>query len=148
MHYPKPQPHMMILIANIFVLTAVLCLMTTSFQLGVSLIAYMLKEPLQLNALGTQLIQWAKPFQTIIWLGMYTRKVPTYNATKGLKGRMFFLPLPLQNTIEAFVGSTQRNECPKVLKCYQIQNCLFSLMVDLSSNLHYYNCHIGYLRSQ
>ena len=28
--------------------------------------------------------------------------MPIYNATKGLKGTMFFLPLPLQNTIEAF----------------------------------------------
>ena len=26
--------------------------------------------------------------------------MPIYNATKGLKGTMFFLPLPLQNTIE------------------------------------------------
>ena len=43
-----------------------------------------------------------KPYQTIIRLGMYTGKVPIYNATKGLKGTMFFLPLPLQNTIEAF----------------------------------------------
>ena len=28
--------------------------------------------------------------------------MPIYNTTKGLKGTMFFLPLPLQNTIEAF----------------------------------------------
>ena len=60
------------------------------------------KELSQLNALGRQLVQRAKPFQTIIRLGTYTGKVPTYNATKGLKGTMFFLPLPLQNTIETF----------------------------------------------
>ena len=60
------------------------------------------KELSQLNALGRQLVQRAKPFQTIVRLGTYTGKVPIYNATKGLKGTMFFLPLPLQNTIEAF----------------------------------------------
>ena len=57
------------------------------------------KELSQLNALGRQLVQQAKPFQIIIRLGTYTGKVPIYNATKGLKGTMFFLPLPLQNTI-------------------------------------------------
>ena len=46
--------------------------------------------------------QQVKAFQTIIRLGTYTGKVPIYNSTKGLKGTMFFLPLPLQNTIEAF----------------------------------------------
>ena len=56
----------------------------------------------QLDALGRQLVQRAKPFQTIIRLGTYTGKVPIYNATKGLKGTMFFLSLPLQNTMEAF----------------------------------------------
>ena len=60
------------------------------------------KELSKLNALGRQLVQRVKPFQTIIRLGTYTGKVPIYNATKGLKGTMFFLPLPLQNTIEAF----------------------------------------------
>ena len=60
------------------------------------------KELVRLNALGRQLVQRVKPFQTIIRLGTYTGKVPIYNATKGLKGTMFFLPLPLQNTIEAF----------------------------------------------
>ena len=60
------------------------------------------KELSQLNALGRQLVQRVKPFQTIIRLGTYTGKVPIYNAIKGLKGTMFFLPLPLQNTIEAF----------------------------------------------
>ena len=60
------------------------------------------KELAQLNTLGRQLVQRKKPFQTIIRLGTYTGKVPIYNATKGLKGTTFFLPLPLQNTIEAF----------------------------------------------
>ena len=56
----------------------------------------------QLNALGRQLVQQVKPFQTIIRLGTYTGKVPIYNATKGLKGTIFCLPLPLQNIIEGF----------------------------------------------
>ena len=57
-------------------------------------------ELLELNALGRQLVQRAKAFQTIIQLGTYTGKVPIYNATKGLKGTMFFLPLPMQNTLD------------------------------------------------
>jgi len=57
------------------------------------------EELMNLNALGRQLIQRAKPFQTIIRLGTITGKVPVYNATKGLKGTVFFLPLPLQNTL-------------------------------------------------
>ena len=60
------------------------------------------KELSKLNALGRQLVQPVKPFQTIIPLGTYTGKVLIYNATKGFKGIMFFLPLPLQNTIETF----------------------------------------------
>ena len=46
------------------------------------------KELSQLNALGRQLVQRVKPFQTIIRLGTYT----IYNTTKGLKGTMFFFP--------------------------------------------------------
>ena len=33
-------------------------------------------------------------------LGTYTGKVPIYNALKAAKGTMFFLPLPLENTLE------------------------------------------------
>ena len=55
---------------------------------------------LKLDALGSQLIQKTKPFQTIIRLGTYTGKIPKYNATKGLKGSVFLLPLPLQNAID------------------------------------------------
>ena len=58
------------------------------------------KELSKLNALGRQLVQRVKPFQIIIQLGTYTGKVPIY---KGLKGTMFFLPLPLQNTIEVLM---------------------------------------------
>ena len=58
------------------------------------------KELSGLNALGRQLIQRAKCFQTIIRLGTYTGKVPIYSTTKALKGATFFLPLPLQDTID------------------------------------------------
>ena len=33
-------------------------------------------------------------------LGTYTGKVPIYNCLKAVKGTMFFLPLPLQNTLD------------------------------------------------
>ena len=33
-------------------------------------------------------------------LGTYTGKVPIYNSLKAVKGTMFFLPLPLQNTLD------------------------------------------------
>ena len=62
-----------------------------------------------LNALGRQLIQRAKCFQTVIRLGTYTGKVPIYNATRALKGTTFFLPLPVQDTIDKLntVGLTE-----------------------------------------
>ena len=33
-------------------------------------------------------------------LGTYTGKAPIYNSLKAVKGIMFFLPLPLQNTLD------------------------------------------------
>ena len=60
-------------------------------------------EPLpkdKLDPLSCQLIQRAKCFQTIVRLGTHTLKVPTYNSLKALKGSMFYLPLPLQKTME------------------------------------------------
>ena len=38
--------------------------------------------------------------QTVVRLGTYTGKVPIYNCVKAVKGTMFFLPLPLQNTLD------------------------------------------------
>ena len=54
----------------------------------------------QLDALSTQLIQLAKCYQTVVRLGTYTKKVPTYNSLKACKGTMFFLPLPMKKTLE------------------------------------------------
>ena len=53
-----------------------------------------------LDPLSRQLIQRAKCYQTVVRLGTYTAKVPTYNSLKACKGTMFFLPLPLKRTLE------------------------------------------------
>ena len=57
-----------------------------------------------LDELSKQLIQRAKAFQTIVRLGTYTNKVPSYNLLKACKGNMFFLPLPLDKTLETLDG--------------------------------------------
>ena len=57
-------------------------------------------ELANLDALSKQLIQRAKAFQAIVHLGTYTAKVPKYNSLKACKGTMFFLPLPLEKTLE------------------------------------------------
>ena len=58
------------------------------------------KELPNLNAIENQLIQHVKCFQTVVRLGTYNGKVPIYNCLKEVKGTMFFLPLPLQNTLD------------------------------------------------
>ena len=58
------------------------------------------QELSNLNAIESQLIQRAKCFQTVVRLGTYTGKVPIYNCPKAVKGTIFFLPLPLQNTLD------------------------------------------------
>ena len=52
-----------------------------------------------LDPLSLQLIQRAKCFQTVVRLGTYTGKVPSYNSLKAIKGAMFHLPLPLEKTM-------------------------------------------------
>ena len=54
----------------------------------------------KLDCLSRQFIQRAKAYQTIIRLGTYSQKVPTYNSLKACKGNVFFLPLPLDKTLE------------------------------------------------
>ena len=58
------------------------------------------EELSNLNALENQFIQRAKCFQTVVRLGTYTGKVPIYNCVKAVKETMFFLPLPLQSTLD------------------------------------------------
>ena len=57
-------------------------------------------EVSDLDSLSKQLIQHAKAYQTVVHLGTYTAKVPKYNSLKVCKGTMFFLPLPLNRTLE------------------------------------------------
>ena len=51
-------------------------------------------ELADLDSLSRQLIQHAKCYQTIVRLGTYTARVLV------CKGTMFFLPLPLNKTLE------------------------------------------------
>ena len=53
-----------------------------------------------LDALSKQFIQRAKAFQTIVQLGTYSGKVPSCNALQACRGTMFYLPLPLNKTLE------------------------------------------------
>ena len=57
-------------------------------------------ELADLDSLSIQLIQRAKCYPTVVRLGTYTAKVPIYNSLKACKGTMFFLPLPLNKTLE------------------------------------------------
>ena len=57
-------------------------------------------ELAKLDSLSKQLIQRAKCYQTVVRLGTYMGKVPVYNSLKACKGTMFFLPLPLNKTLE------------------------------------------------
>jgi len=54
----------------------------------------------KLDCLSRQFIQRAKAYQTIVRLGNYSQKVPSYNSLKACKGNVFFLPLPLKKTLE------------------------------------------------
>ena len=54
-----------------------------------------------LDELSKQLIQRAKAFQTVVRLGTYTNKVPSYNSLKACKGN---IPLPLDKTLETLDG--------------------------------------------
>ena len=58
------------------------------------------KELERLDPLSKQLIQGGKAFQAVVRLGTYIGKVPSYNSLKACKGTMFFLPLPLDKTIQ------------------------------------------------
>ena len=80
----------------------------------------------KLDPLSKQLIQRAKAFQAVIRLGTYTGKVPSYNSLKACKGTMFFLPLPLEKTVQTLeavenkvVGTSARLPDPEV---YMIVN--------------------------
>ena len=72
----------------------------------------------KLDPLSKQLIQRTKAFQAV---GTYTGKVPSYNSLKACKGTMFFLPLPLEKTVQTLeavenkvVGASARLPDPEV----------------------------------
>ena len=67
------------------------------------------KELQVLDPLSKQLIQRGKAFQAIFRLGTYTGKVPNYSALKACKGTMFFLPLPLDKTLQT-IDKVQSNK--------------------------------------
>ena len=71
-----------------------------------------------MDPLSCQLFQRAKAFQTIIRLGTYTGKVPSYNSLKACKGTMFFLPLPVGKTLDTLnsieAGETQSLPDPEL----------------------------------
>ena len=69
-------------------------------------------ELAKLDSLSTQFIQLAKSFQTIVRLGTYMGKVPSYNSLKACKGTMFFLPLPHNTTIETLKMSAKLIRLP------------------------------------
>ena len=54
----------------------------------------------KLDCLSRQFIQRAKGYQTVVRLGTYLHNVPAHNCLKACKGNMFYLPLPLANTME------------------------------------------------
>ena len=60
----------------------------------------------KLDPLSMQLIQRAKCYQTVVRLSTYTAKVPIYNLLKACKGTMFFLPLPMNKTLETLKDSS------------------------------------------
>ena len=58
------------------------------------------EELSKLDALSVQMIQLAKSYQTVVHLGTYSGKLPSYCALKACRGTMFFLPLPLSHTLQ------------------------------------------------
>ena len=56
--------------------------------------------PPELSKLDDLSSQRVKCYQTVIRLGTYTAKVLVYNSLQACKGTMFFLPLPLNKTLE------------------------------------------------
>ena len=76
-------------------------------------------ELAKLDAMSSQLIQCAKGYQTVIRLGTYATKVPTYNSLKACKDTMFFLLLPLNKTHNTLDQVKQSGHVP----LYRTQNC-------------------------
>lgn len=76
--------------------------MLTTCQDGVCMLNGLYTEPMpeEISDLNTLESQFIQHFQTVVRLGTYPGKVPIYNSVKAVKETMFFLPLPLQNTLD------------------------------------------------
>jgi hypothetical protein len=91
-----------------------------------------------LDALSVQLIQLAKAYQTVVRLGTYTGKVPSYSSLKASKGTMFFLPLPINKTIATLDQLEHQPSLPDpelyiILNCSPTkQNVLWRSLVNIS----------------
>ena len=101
------------------------------------------KELEALDPLSKQLIHREKAFQAIVRLGTHTGKVPTYNSLKACKGTMFFLPLPLDKTLQTIedvedskdvdsVGLPDRKLYILVSGKLSKQNVLWQSMVNIA----------------
>ena len=92
------------------------------------------KELQVLDPLSKQLIQRGKAFQAIFRLGTYTGKVPHYNALKACKGTMFFLPLPLEKTLQTIdeVHNNKSGEgLARLTRPRALHHCQWQAMVSL-----------------
>ena len=76
-----------------------------------------------LDPLSKQLIQRSKAFQAVYRLGTYTGNTLSYNSLKACKGTMFFLPLPLDKTVQTLEEMAHQINC-QTLSCLllSIQN--------------------------
>ena len=75
----------------------------------------------KLDSLSRQFVQRAKSYQTIIWLGTYTGRVPAYNSLKACNEVMFFLPLPLNRTLQT-MDKVEQGKMPDYPEPYIIVN--------------------------
>ena len=68
----------------------------------------------KLDNLSKQFFQRAKAFQTIICLGIYSHKEPSYNSLNTCKGNIFFPPLPHSKTMEMLENALRTLADPEV----------------------------------
>ena len=74
--------------------------MPSRYVLNGLMVEHVPPELESLDPLSKQMIQRAKAFQAVYRLGTYTVKFPSHTSVKACKGTMFFLPLPLDKTMD------------------------------------------------
>ena len=80
-------------------------------------IVHVPSELAKLDCLSRQFIQRAKAYQTVVRLGTYRNKVPTYKSLKACKGNMFFLPLPMHKTMATLENLDETLANPVIQSC-------------------------------